>query len=114
MGKPTAKERQQKVVEIICDHVGITDEKEREAVAMAIVSRGKRAGGLKANAPNHYDYPMANAAWNGIQPNYYKMQISNIMFQRENERALFDKLDKVKWPAILDRDMYQLILMGVW
>ena len=69
------------IVEAVNQVVTLSD-RERKAVRDALSSR---SGKLKANAPVE---SWAKAAWNGLQPNPWKLQIGAMMFLPDEERAL--------------------------
>ena len=89
-------------------------EREVAAVRSAITTRGKHKGRLKANAPSSWGDPWGNAAWNGLQPNAFKVQFGCVAFLADAEREFFDFLNLINTPAWLDRDRAALQSMGVW
>jgi hypothetical protein len=87
---------------------------ERDAVLRALCKSGPNAGRLLAQAPARYKDPLAQAAWNGLQPNPYKIQPSCVLWAAPAERALLDKLVPKNWPVWLDSDAHALVDLGVW
>lgn len=103
------------VVRLVGDKAGLTD-KERAAVRKAL---NGRTGQLKAKAPSafgHDDERLACAAWNGIQPNGFKIGTFSVLsLSRYPECAeLFRKLSAIKWPDAFDSDKKALVDAGVW
>lgn len=101
------------IVKAIADRAGLTDS-EIEAVWRALASNGKHAGRLLAKPPVISVDPLANAAWNGLQPNPWKVQPTAILFANGNAQDLLNKLVKHAWPAFLDRDAAALKALNVW
>lgn len=99
-----------RLVSAIEDRVGGLDRDERIAVAAAFTVRHGR---LKAQAPNSYDEALANAAWNGLQPNTFKVQYTSC-FHKGKALDLLLKLSKFTWPAAFDKDRAALESLGVW
>ena len=99
-----------RLVNAISGRVGGLDREERIAVAAAFTCRNGR---LKAQAPNSYDEALANAAWNGLQPNAFKVQYSSC-FHKGAAADLLLKLAKFNWPAAFDKDRAALEALGVW
>jgi hypothetical protein len=102
------------IVDLIAERVGGLNLNEREAVRTALNSR---TGQLKAKSPSAFGTPaeaLAAAAWQGLQPNGYKLGIVTIFSLRGEARDLYDKLSKVKWPAAFDKDKAALVAAGVW
>jgi hypothetical protein len=87
---------------------------EHEAVVRALCKAGPNAGRLLAKAPTGYRDPLGQAAWNGLQPNPYKVLTSSILFAGPAEKALLDKLVGKSWPVWLDSDADALVKLGVW
>ncbi len=87
---------------------------EREAVLRALSKAGPNTGRLLKKAPSGYEDPLAQAAWNGIQPNPYKVQTSSILFTQGPEEVLLKKLLAKSWPVWLDADASALVDLGVW
>jgi hypothetical protein len=96
----------ERILDAIATDVGTLDDTERQACRAALSST---TGRLKAKAPSE---PMAKAAWNGLQPNAWKVQFSCVWLDGA-AKALLLKLSEHAWPAILDRDLHTLRLMGV-
>lgn len=96
-------------------HTELTDN-EKNAMRRAFCTRGRNKGQLKAQAPNSYDDPLGNTAWNGMQPNAFKIQMCNMIFTSGNEECnvLRTKLVKLVFPTWLDRDKEALVNMGAW
>jgi hypothetical protein len=99
-----------RLVNAISDRVGGLGPDEKLAVAAAFTCRNGR---LKAQAPNSYDEVLANAAWNGLQPNAFKVQYSSC-FHKGAALDLLLKLSKFSWPAGFDKDRAALEALGVW
>lgn len=94
---------------------GGLEEKEVEAVGRAL---SRLNGKLKSKCPSAYSDPMAAAAWQGLQPNTFKVTMGKTFVIRNLEdpapRILFDKLFAINWPTVLDKDAEALKEMGVW
>lgn len=89
-------------------------EREKAAVVRALNSR---TGQLKAKAPSAFgdtDEQLAAAAWQGLQPNAFKIGICSIWSLRGEAADLYERLSKIKWPAALDKDKLALVNAGVW
>jgi hypothetical protein len=102
------------IVGLVADKVGGLTDRQRAAVARALNSR---TGQLKAKSPSAFgdaDEQLAAAAWQGIQPNGYKLGIVTVFSLRGEARELYDKLVAVKWPAAFDKDKLALVKAGVW
>ena len=89
-----------------------------DAIFEATVTRGKRKGSLKANAPR--SSTMAYAAWQGamLSINPYKASIGGLMFMSAEQRAVcaevtafFDENPQLRFA---DRDRRALESLGVW
>ena len=93
------------IVKLIGDRVDL-NEGERLAVRNALNSR---TGRLKAKAPSD---DWSKAAWNGLNPNPWKIQFS-ACFLRGEPAALLSKLSKHSWPVALDKDLSTLRALGV-
>lgn len=77
----------------------------------AIVSAlSSRTGRLKAKAPAD---DLGKAAWNGLQPNPWKVQFGSC-FLRGEAAEILAHLAKHAWPAWLDSDAKALQDLGVW
>jgi hypothetical protein len=101
------------IVEAIHNTVPLT-EREQAAVVTALNSR---TGQLKAKSPSAFGTPdeqLACAAWQGLQPNGYKIGTLSCICLRGEARELFEKLSKVRWPAALDKDKLALLALGAW
>lgn len=103
------------VVRLVGERAGLND-RERAAVRRAL---NGRTGQLKAKSPSAFgdaDEKLACAAWQGIQPNAFKLgTIACLVFSREPEcAALFKKLIAIKWPDAFDSDKKKLVDLGVW
>jgi hypothetical protein len=57
---------------------------------------------------------MAGAAWQGMQPNPWKISVGAFMFTTDEGQGLTEKLSRYRWPACLDIDAHKLAEMGVW
>ena len=106
--KPESKPRPDidAIVDAVNQVVTLSD-RERKAVRDALSSR---SGKLKANAPVE---SWAKAAWNGLQPNPWKIQIGALMLLPKEERSLCNRLSEHAWPVALDKDIEALTRMGV-
>jgi hypothetical protein len=92
----------------------LTDE-QKAAILRALSSRGPRKGYLKAKSPSPLDDQLACAAWQGIQPNTYKLGIGSVMMLRDPEAQKFAlTLSEYRFPAWLDYDRHALQQMGAW
>lgn len=80
---------------------------EKLAVKAALSSK---TGRLKASAPSD---DWGKAAWNGLQPNAFKVQFS-ACFLRGGPAELLKKLARINWPDELDKDKAALKGFGVW
>ena len=103
------------VVRLVGDKANLTD-KERAAVRKAL---NGRTGQLKAKSPSAFgdaDERLACAAWQGIQPNGFKIGTFSVLsLTRDAEcAALFEKLSKIKWPDAFDSDKKALVDAGAW
>lgn len=102
------------VVAILEKTIGGLTDTERAGVILALNSR---TGQLKAKSPSAFGTPverLACAAWQAIQPNAFKVSIGTCLFLRDDARALYDKLSKVRWPDCFDEDKQALKALGVW
>jgi hypothetical protein len=82
------------------------DDRERAAVRSALSTT---TGRLKASAPSE---DWGKAAWNGLQPNAWKVQWSACWIAAD-AREFLRRLASVPWPAALDKDLDALRRMGV-
>ena len=103
------------IADLVAERAGL-DDRERAAVRKAL---NGRTGQLKAKSPSAFgdaDERLACAAWQGIQPNGFKIgTIACLVFSREPECAeLFKKLTSIKWPDAFDSDKKKLVDLGVW
>lgn len=103
------------IVRLVGERAGLTD-RERAAVRKAL---NGLTGQLKAKSPSVFgdaDERLACAAWQGIQPNGYKIGTFAVLsLTRDAEcAALYDKLSKIKWPDAFDSDKKKLVDLGVW
>lgn len=69
----------------------------------------RKTGRLKERAPSD---PWGKAAWNGLQPNAWKIQFS-ACFLPPAPAAFLTRLSRHTWPAALDRDLFTLRSLGV-
>lgn len=99
-----------RLVSAIANRVGGLGQDERIAVAAAFSCRNGR---LQSKAPGRYDEALANAAWNGLQPNVFKVQYSSC-FHTGAALDLLLKLSKFRWPAAFDKDRAALEALGAW
>ena len=76
--------------------------------------RGAYKGWLTKNPPSSIKHPLANAIYNTIQPNAYKIQVYSLMFISQECIETCNKLKPFKYPTWLDLDMTQLKTMGAW
>lgn len=98
----------------LVDRVVPLDDNEKVAVKRALSSR---SGRLKAKAPSAFgdeDEQLAAAAWQGLQPNGYKIGIISVISLRGPAAELYAKLSKVRWPSAFDKDRAALEKAGVW
>jgi hypothetical protein len=107
------KWKAENVADAIAARAGL-DQVERNAVWRALSKIGPNAGRLLKSAPRGYDDPLAQAAWNGIQPNPYKVQATCLLFARGDDKILLNKLLAKSWPVWLDSDASALVDLGVW
>jgi hypothetical protein len=101
------------ILDAIHNTVPLSD-RERTAVFQALNSR---TGQLKAKSPSAFGTPeerLACAAWQGLQPNAFKVSIYSAIYLKGEARDLFDRLVKIKWPAALDKDKAALVALGAW
>jgi hypothetical protein len=101
------------VADAITARAGLTPT-EREAVLRALSKAGRTVGRLLKNPPVGYRDSLAQAAWNGLQPNPYKIQTGSILFARGEDEILLKKLLAKTWPVWLDTDAAALVDLGVW
>jgi len=104
------------IVELVARTVDGLSERERAAVTRALNSR---TGQLKAKAPSAFgdaDERLAAAAWQGLQPNAFKVGLVSCFAigHHEESRSLWQRLSAVKWPAAFDKDRLALEKAGVW
>lgn len=112
--QPAVKVDVDHIAALIAKAVGGLTERETAAVRRALNSR---TGQLKAKAPSAFgdaDERLAAAAWQGIQPNGYKVGIVSVFSLRGEARDLYEKLSKFQFPAALDKDKLVLVKAGVW
>lgn len=103
------------VVRLVGERAKLT-EKERAAVRRAL---NGRTGQLKAKSPSAFgdaDERLACAAWQGIQPNAFKIGTFSVLSLRRDVEcaALYDTLSKITWPDAFDSDKKKLVDLGVW
>jgi hypothetical protein len=108
-----ARETLGQIVKAIADRAGLNDS-ETEAVWRALATNGRNAGRLLSKPPSRQVDELANAAWNGLQPNPWKVQTTTLFFLDGNAKDLLYKLVKHPWPAYLDRDASTLKALNVW
>jgi hypothetical protein len=113
--RPARVDRDQigQIVKAIAQRAQLTDS-EIEAVWRSLASNGKHAGRLLSKPPVLSVDPLANAAWNGLQPNPWKVQPTAVLFANGNAKDLLNKLAEHAWPAFLDRDAAALKALNVW
>lgn len=102
------------IVDLVAKTVGGLTDREKTAVARALNSR---TGQLKAKSPSAFgddDERLACAAWQGLQPNAFKIGTLSVFSLRGESSELFEKLTKVSWPAAFDKDKLALVNAGVW
>ena len=103
------------IVEFFASKIDWLTEDQKAAMLRAIASKGRKKGYLKAKSPSAFDDQMACAAWQGMQPNAYKLSISAVMMLRDPAAKEFaTKLSEFRFPAWLDYDRHTLQSMGVW
>lgn len=103
-----------KLVDLVAKTVGGLSEDEKQAVARALNSR---TGRLKAKSPSAFGDAaerLACAAWQGLQPNGFKLGTFSIMSLRGEASKLYEKLSAVQWPDAFDKDKSALVAAGVW
>ena len=101
------------IVKAIADRAGLNDS-ETDAVWRALTSKGRNAGRLLSKPPSRQVDELANAAWNGLQPNPWKVQPTTLLFADGAGQDLLNKLVKHAWPSYLDRDAATLKALNVW
>jgi hypothetical protein len=101
------------VADAIAARAGL-DPVEREAVLKALSKAGPNRGRLLKHAPSKWKDPLPQVAWNAIQPNFFKVQVSSFLFARGPEKVLLEKLLAKSWPVWLDSDAAALVDLGVW
>jgi hypothetical protein len=101
------------IVRAVADRAGL-NELETDAVWRALATNGRNAGRLLSKPPSRYVDELANAAWNGLQPNPWKVQPTALLFADGAAKDLIDKLAKYAWPSYLDRDAATLKALNVW
>lgn len=107
-------DKQTRLIELL-EKQGVTlNPVELNALAKCFGQRGKYKGYLTRKAPNSRQYPLANAIYNAITPNPYKMQICNLMFMPDDCRETYNKLSRFNYPTWLDYDREALTKMGAW
>jgi len=99
----------------------VISDKAGQALYKACYKNGPHKGRLLKNAPRD---PMARAAWYGAQSvcNPYKLSIGALLFMPPEERAIYNEVEKLfddlkaagMRPEGLDRDRYNLELLGAW
>jgi hypothetical protein len=112
----TVKPDLTRIVDLIAETCGGLDSRERVAVLRALNSR---TGQLKAKSPSAFgdsDERLAAAAWQGLQPNGYKLGMVTIFAigHHADSQALWSKLTRFQWPAAFDKDKAALVAAGVW
>lgn len=102
----------------LSDKTSTLSDRALAALQGAFVTRGANRGQLLANAPKD---KMARMAWNGAQMvcNPYKVSICALMFASDEEKAIFDEVQKFieslgPLARGLDRDRLALERLGVW
>jgi hypothetical protein len=108
-----SREDMGRIVKAIAARAELNDS-EIEAVWRALTSNGRHTGRLLAKAPSRHIDALANAAWNGLQPNPWKVQPTTLLFADGLAKDLLLKLAKHAWPAYLDRDAAALKALNVW
>ena len=101
------------IVAAIAGVVELTDA-ERAAVRAALSST---SGRLRAKSPSAFGGPdeqLAAAAWQGLQPNGYKIGVVTVWSLRGPALELYTKLSAKRWPSALDADRAKLEAYGVW
>lgn len=95
--------------------IAALDDTEKAAVVRALASTGKHRGQLLSKPPGRDADPLAYAAWQGLQPNPWKISmLARFLPPSPEAAALLDKLSKHHWPVWLDRDAKALASMGVF
>lgn len=96
----------------------MNEERIRNAIRAALVSRGPNKGMLKAQAPRYGTD--GYAAWQALElvANPWKVSIGGLMMlspdQRELYQAIVDRADNTPGAFSLDRDRVALESMGAW
>ena len=94
------------VVAAIVETLGGCTPDEVSGIRSALSSK---TGRLKAKAPAEV---WGKAAWNGLQPNAWKIQFS-ACFLPFGPAAFLTRLSRITWPAALDKDLAALRSLGV-
>lgn len=90
-------------------------EDQKSAMVRAFSSRGKRKGYLLGRAPSADADPLAFAAWQGMQPNPYKIGIGGAILLRDaTAREFMTTLARYRFPGCLDYDRDRLEMLGAW
>ena len=111
---PVDMHRKVKLMVLLAEQNIELSELELEALDKCFGKRGDYAGYLTKSAPNSFKFPLANAIYNAITPNVFKMQVGNLMMMSKDVRPTYDKLSGFKYPVWLDKDREQLTKMGAW
>jgi hypothetical protein len=94
------------VVVAIVETLGGCTPDEVSGIRSALSSK---TGRLKERAPAEV---WGKAAWNGLQPNAWKIQFS-ACFLPFGPAAFLTRLSRITWPAALDKDLAALRSLGV-
>ena len=105
---------QQKLLSLLkAKDVALTDV-ELIALDRCFGKRGAYKGYLTKNPPNSRKFPLANAIYQAITPNPYKLQICNLMFMSDDCKDTYNKLEPFQYPDWLDLDKSRLKEWGAW
>lgn len=80
-----------------------------EEIAGIRSALSSKTGRLKERAPAE---AWGKAAWNGLQPNAFKIQFS-ACFLPPGPASFLTRLSRIAWPAALDKDLAALRSLGV-
>ena len=108
------KSRYETIIQLLDENNAGLTEQDKKHIQGAFGVRGAYKGYLTKNKPNNNKKPLSAAAWLAMQPNGFKISIGAIMFLTDEQKELYSKLDKFKYPAWLDKDKETLSNLGVW
>jgi len=117
IGKQKKAQTHARIIELLGKlKVEITQERS-DAINRALCGNGRNAGRLLVRCPPSFGKkadPWAVAAWNGLQPNGYKVQFGASMMLNPEQKKFLVELSNFRWPSSLDADMHSLKQLGVW